>query len=384
MPKDIYLEGEDIKFVDGVQTTPRKLDEVVKGSHSAHKTRHQNGGADEIDVGGLNGLLADSQTPLAHKTSHESGGGDAIKLDDLSTPDDNVDLNASITKHGLLPKLANDVAKFLTGLGTWIKPKLDDLDEPDDNTDLNASTIKHGLLPKMDVMITDLDADKVDGKNASDLVQMTGIQTIAGVKTFGDTPKMDAIAEKTGDVGVTVDGVLIKDSLDISGIVDKASVQTIVGKKTFSNDIIFSGDKIIQTNVKARAYLSANQENLVHDTWTKVLLDAESYDIGNDFASYKFVAPVAGYYFIHGALLLTNVISGKPYDLAIYKNGVVIITYSVSSPTTASFCLSISDIQNLAQNDYIELFVRSKANADTVDIFGTEMHTFLTIHLLSI
>lgn len=31
-----------------------------------HKARHQNGGADELNVAGLNGVLADPQTPAAH------------------------------------------------------------------------------------------------------------------------------------------------------------------------------------------------------------------------------------------------------------------------------------------------------------------------------
>ena len=37
--------------------------------------------------------------------------------------------------------------------------------------------------------------------------------TIAGVKTFSSTPKMNAIDERTGGTGVTVDGVLLKDSM---------------------------------------------------------------------------------------------------------------------------------------------------------------------------
>jgi len=44
----------------------------------AHATTHENGGADEISVLGLSGLLADGQTPLAHHVSHETGGTDAI------------------------------------------------------------------------------------------------------------------------------------------------------------------------------------------------------------------------------------------------------------------------------------------------------------------
>jgi hypothetical protein len=46
---------------------------------TTHATAHQNGGADEIGVGGLSGLLADSQTPLAHRESHEPGGADMLR-----------------------------------------------------------------------------------------------------------------------------------------------------------------------------------------------------------------------------------------------------------------------------------------------------------------
>ena len=43
----------------------------------------------------------------------------AIKLDDFATPDDNTDLNASITRHGLLPKLSNNTRQFFRGDGTY-------------------------------------------------------------------------------------------------------------------------------------------------------------------------------------------------------------------------------------------------------------------------
>jgi len=45
-----------------------------------HAANHENGGGDEISVGGLSGLLADGQTPLAHDGSHEYGGGDELDL----------------------------------------------------------------------------------------------------------------------------------------------------------------------------------------------------------------------------------------------------------------------------------------------------------------
>lgn len=63
--------------------------------------------------------LEDSGALKGHKTSHQSGGGDAIKLDDLAAPDDNTDLNASTSKHGLLPKLSGRSGDALRGDGTW-------------------------------------------------------------------------------------------------------------------------------------------------------------------------------------------------------------------------------------------------------------------------
>ena len=46
----------------------------------------------------------------------------ATKLDDFAAPDDNTDLNATATAHGLLPKLSNVVTEFLNGQGAWSVP----------------------------------------------------------------------------------------------------------------------------------------------------------------------------------------------------------------------------------------------------------------------
>jgi hypothetical protein len=146
-----------------------------------------------------------------HATRHVNGGDDAIKLDDLASPDDNTDLDSTVSQHGLLPKLGGGSTNFLRADGTWSAPpgagggeantasnvgtggigvfkqktgvdlefkkinagsnaititddvgnnevdvdvvpaniKLDDLGTPDDNTDLDATTSLHGLLPKL-------------------------------------------------------------------------------------------------------------------------------------------------------------------------------------------------------------------------------------------
>ncbi len=81
----IRTNDDVLELRDKNQTVWRGLDGIVKGDNSAHKARHQ------------------------------SGGGDAIKLDDLSAPDDNTDLDATSSKHGLMPKL--DKIAFANG---WI------------------------------------------------------------------------------------------------------------------------------------------------------------------------------------------------------------------------------------------------------------------------
>ncbi|PIZ54139.1 hypothetical protein COY26_00030 [Candidatus Woesearchaeota archaeon CG_4_10_14_0_2_um_filter_33_10] len=51
-----------------------------------------------------------------------------IKLDDLGAPDDNTDLNANTTAHGLLPKLDNNAANYLDGTGSWSTPSASESD----------------------------------------------------------------------------------------------------------------------------------------------------------------------------------------------------------------------------------------------------------------
>ena len=71
---------------------------------------------------GNDSRLSDARTPTAHAVSHETGGADAVKLDELAAPTDITTLNASITAHGLLPKLSNNAAQYLNGVGGWTTP----------------------------------------------------------------------------------------------------------------------------------------------------------------------------------------------------------------------------------------------------------------------
>lgn len=65
---------------------------------------------------------ADAHHDEAHAASHASGGADAVKLDDLAAPDDNTDLDATSSAHGLLPKLSGTATEYLDGSGAFSTP----------------------------------------------------------------------------------------------------------------------------------------------------------------------------------------------------------------------------------------------------------------------
>lgn len=73
--------------------------------------------------------LSNDRNPTAHKSTHATGGDDALsasdvgaattstKLDDFGTPDDNTDLDANTTNHGLLLKATAPAANVLNVVG---------------------------------------------------------------------------------------------------------------------------------------------------------------------------------------------------------------------------------------------------------------------------
>lgn len=85
-----------------------------------HSARHENGGADEINVDGLSGLLANPQMPVAHNTSHQDVGDDEINVSGLSgeLADDQPPKSHDNTKHSTAYQAASekDAANGYAGL----------------------------------------------------------------------------------------------------------------------------------------------------------------------------------------------------------------------------------------------------------------------------
>lgn len=115
--------------------------------------------------------------PNPHHATHELGGSDAIQLDNLSTPDDNTDLNATTSAHGLLRKLSGNATDYLTGAGNWAtlaipNPIVQDLLFTDATYDIG----KTGATRPRDQFLS---RNLVVGGNTS----ITGNLTITGLTT---------------------------------------------------------------------------------------------------------------------------------------------------------------------------------------------------------
>lgn len=148
------------------------------------------------------------------------------------------------------------------------------------------------------------------------------------------------------------------------------------------------GDNNVDTSTKARAYLGSNQLNINDGVWTKILLDNEVYDPGGNFdlGNSKFVTPVPGFYLIVGQVFYTaaSVIADKVYWTGVYINAALVAASPGHASLAAAVGSPLSTIQYVAAGIDIELYTKHDAGANTPDVWGSSVTTFMDIHLLSI
>lgn len=247
----------------------------------------------------------------------------AVKLDDLATPDDNTTLDASTSVHGLCPKLSNNAAQFLNGVGSWVTPagggdvagpasntdnylpqwdgadsktlkngaekstdgtlgdnsddavptekavktyidakKLDDLAAPDDTIDLNVSTSKHGLCPKLD----DDDTHFLNGKGAWAVP--------AGGGGSGDV---------TGPASNTDNSIPQWDGADSKTLKDGLTLATTVGDPGVDTQLV--SEQGIREALNAKLAKTGDDSLDLTDTGTSGSDSGGVIDLGNDDGS---------------------------------------------------------------------------------------------------
>ena len=144
-------------------------------------------------------------------------------------------------------------------------------------------------------------------------------------------------------------------------------------------------ETIVSFTGQFRAYKNAAQNNLTINTYTKIALDAESYDRGGYFDSttdYDFTAPVAGLYHFTGQVRMSTCQINKNNYIALYKNGSAVTeAYDSSNAAGANMTLRISDTLDLAAGDTITLYVKMGADGAANVVTGAA-NTFLTGHFV--
>ena len=131
----------------------------------------------------------------------------------------------------------------------------------------------------------------------------------------------------------------------------------------------------------ASAYRNGNQ-SITANTLTKVELNAELYDLGDEFDSttdYDFTVTTAGKYLVCAQATLNVDSDGDVLQMFVYKDaGVVMSAYS-NAGGTSKVTLSSSKVLDLDSGEVLTLQVRNSTNNDTVYGSSTYLDTFLTV-----
>lgn len=206
---------------------------------------------------GNDSRLSDARTPLAHATTHQSGGSDPIKLDDLATPDDNTDLDATASLHGLMSKA--DKSK-LDGVdanaNNYVHPSHsgDVISAGDGNTAIASEVIVNSdVNPSAAIEYSKLDLTNgiVNGDiNAAAAIAYSKLNLTAGIVPGDLTASFigELLAETTPTVGheVMIETGGIKRRLELSHLLNTNALLSGLGDTSISspatgNILVYAG-----------------------------------------------------------------------------------------------------------------------------------------------
>ena len=152
------------------------------------------------------------------------------------------------------------------------------------------------------------------------------------------------------------------------------------------DNIYYHISQLLNPTVIARAYLSADQDNLTNGTWTRVLLNAETFDVGDNFsiANSSFTVPITGYYQINASVFFeaADLVADKHYYAQVRRDTSPIFNVYSHAAISQPLVLNGSDIFYLTAGQEVSLWAMSNSGDNAVDIDSGETETFLTIQLV--
>ncbi len=163
------------------------------------------------------------------------------------------------------------------------------------------------------------------------------------------------------------------------------NIQTELG--TNPSGIAASVKERMELRACSRAYLNTQQSDITHQVYTKILFDAESYDIGSDFdvTESTYTVPITGYYQINATMMWgATPQADTRYIMLVYKNGSSVLSSSKHASINVFLTTSISDTLHFTAGDGVWIVAyNAHAADDTVDIIDGSQYTWFSIRFIT-
>ena len=144
-----------------------------------------------------------------------------------------------------------------------------------------------------------------------------------------------------------------------SNIVDANVTTAKIADNAVTTAKLASG--LLPTNTPAFGAKRSNAQTANQDTWTKIDFDTEIYDSDGkfDISNDRFTPTVAGTYIIYGQLANNNLYNQAYLQVAIYKNGSLLIESEIignNSTSNRNYTVNVNLIDVADTDDYYELY----------------------------
>jgi len=282
-----------------IDDEPALVTKLEVGDTSTHITKDGDG----------NMVFTDAVTGELTLAELEGGGGGGVDTSGTPVDNDYAKFTDADTIEGRsYTEVKQDLSLEDSDINTLITAtKLDDLTAPDDNTDLDASAAKHGLMPKADSIklaaieagatvypdtgeqaFLDADLAKLDGIEAgADVTGSNAPQAHASTHDSGGSDQVHSLADDDDDTKIQVEESADEDiiRMDVAGT-ERLSLGDAAGNITADHWLFGSPAGIIGYPNQSHASIYLNTTQPIPTGFNRpVALDTETTDTQNEFDS---------------------------------------------------------------------------------------------------